>query len=50
VPGGTEEIEIIGTQVIPEFGILAALVLAAAVGAIVVLSRRTQMLKLLPSH
>ncbi len=50
VPAETEEIEIIGTQVIPEFGILAALVLAAAVGAIVVMSRRTQLLKLLPSH
>lgn len=50
VPGGAEEIEIIGTQVIPEFGILAALVLAAAVGAIVVVSRKNQLLKVLPQH
>lgn len=35
--GGTEDIEIIGTQVIPEFGILAALALGAAMGAIVLL-------------
>jgi predicted secreted protein with PEFG-CTERM motif len=48
VPAGAEEIEIIGTQVIPEFGILAALVLAAAVGAIVVADRKNQLLKVLP--
>jgi len=50
VPAGAEEIEIIGTQVIPEFGILAALVLAAAVGAIVVVSRKNQILKILPKY
>ena len=50
VPAGAEEIEIIGTQVIPEFGILAALVLAAAVGAIVVISRKNQILKVLPRY
>lgn len=48
VPAGTEEIEIIGTIVIPEFGILAAFVLAAAVGAIIVVSRKNQILKVLP--
>ncbi len=48
VPAGTEEIEIIGTQVIPEFGILAALVLAAAVGAIIVVSRKNKILNVLP--
>lgn len=48
VPAGTEEIEIIGTVVIPEFGILAAFVLAAAVGAIIVVSRKNQILKVLP--
>lgn len=48
VPAGTEEIEIIGTIVIPEFGILAALVLAAAVGAIIVVSRKNQIMKVLP--
>lgn len=50
VPGGAEEIEIIGTVVVPEFGILAAFVLAAAIGAIVVLSRKNQILKVLPQH
>jgi len=50
VPAGAEEIEIIGTMVVPEFGILAALVLAAAVGAIVVVSRKNQILKILPQH
>jgi predicted secreted protein with PEFG-CTERM motif len=48
VPAGTEEIEIIGTVVIPEFGVLAALVLAAAVGAIIVMSRKSQIPKILP--
>lgn len=48
VPAGTEEVEIIGTQVIPEFGMLAALVLAGAVAAIIVVSRRNQILNVLP--
>ncbi len=48
IPGGAEEVEIIGTCVIPEFGIIAPLVLAAAVGAIIVASRKNQILKLLP--
>ncbi len=50
IPGGAEEVEIIGTCIIPEFGILAPLVLAAAVGAIIVASRKNQMLKFLPHH
>ncbi len=50
VPGGAEEVEIIGTCVIPEFGILAAFVLASAIGAIVVLSRKSQIVKLLPKY
>jgi len=50
VPAGAEEIEIIGTVVVPEFGILAALVLAAAVGAIIAVSRKNQILKALPQH
>ncbi len=50
IPGGAEEVEIIGTCVIPEFGIIAPLVLAAAVGAIIVASRKNQMLKFLPHH
>jgi len=48
VPAGAEEIEIIGTMVVPEFGILAALVLAVAVGAIIAVSRKNQILKVLP--
>lgn len=48
VPAGTEEIEIIGTQVIPEFGIVALLVLAASVGAILLVSRRNHILNMLP--
>lgn len=50
IPGGAEEVEIIGTCIIPEFGILAPLVLAAAVGAIIVASRKNQMLKFLPHN
>ncbi len=50
VKAGATEVEIIGTQVIPEFGILAALVLAAAVGAIIVVSRKDQILQALTQH
>ncbi|MFQ5969094.1 MAG: PEFG-CTERM sorting domain-containing protein [Nitrososphaerales archaeon] len=48
IPAGAEEVEIIGTVVVPEFGILAALVLVVAVGAIIAVSRKNQILKLLP--
>jgi predicted secreted protein with PEFG-CTERM motif len=48
VPAGSSEIEIIGTFVIPEFGIIAALVLAVAVGAIIIISRKNQILNILP--
>lgn len=48
VPAGAEEVEIIGTFVVPEFGILAALALAVAVGAIIAVSRKNQILKVLP--
>ncbi len=48
ISSGTTEIEIIGTQVIPEFGVLAAIVLATSIGAIIVASRRNTMLKVLP--
>ena len=37
---GTEEIEIIGTYVIPEFGTVAVLVLVAAIGTIIVISSK----------
>ena len=48
VPAGTEEVEIIGTQVIPEFGVIAVIVLALALSAIVVAGRKTQVLNVLP--
>ena len=48
VPAATEEIEIVGTQVIPEFCIIAALVLAAALSTIIVASRKNKLINLLP--
>ena len=39
---GTEEIEIIGTYVIPEFGTIAALILIAAIGTIIVISSKNK--------
>ncbi len=47
IEAGAEEVEIIGTEVIPEVGVIAALILAAAFGAIIVASRKSQMLKVL---
>lgn len=41
--GGTEEIEIIGTQVIPEFDSLVTLALAIAITIIVVISAKTRL-------
>jgi len=46
-PAGTEEIEIIGTFVIPEFGAIAALILAVAIISIIVVSAKTR-LSLMP--
>ena len=46
-PAGTEEIEIIGTFVIPEFGAIAALILAVAIISIIVVSTKTR-LSLMP--
>ena len=40
---GTEEIEIIGTFVIPEFGTIAAIILAVAITSIIVLSAKTKL-------
>lgn len=48
VPAGTTEIEIIGTHVIPEFGVIAVLVLAAAFGAIIVASRKNLLTNVIP--
>ena len=39
---GSEEIEVIGTYVIPEFGTVAALVLIAAIGTIIMISAKNK--------
>ena len=48
-PAGTMEIEIIGTFAIPEFGTIAALILAVAIISIIVVSSRTR-LNVLPKY
>jgi len=45
-PAGTTEIEIIGTFAIPEFGTIAALILAVAIISIIVVSSRTRLMVL----
>ena len=40
---GSEEIEIIGTFVIPEFGTIAAIILAVAITSIIILSAKTKL-------
>ena len=40
---GSEEIEIIGTFVVPEFGTIAAIILAVAITSIIVLSAKTKL-------
>jgi predicted secreted protein with PEFG-CTERM motif len=42
-PEGAEEIEIIGTFVIPEFGAIAALILAVAIISIIAVSAKTRL-------
>ncbi len=42
-PAGAEEIEIIGTFVVPEFGAIAAMVLAVAIISIVAISARSRL-------
>ena len=44
---GSEEIEIIGTFVIPEFGTIAAIILAVAITSIIIISARSK-LNLIP--
>ena len=39
---GSEEIEVIGTYVIPEFGTVAALVLIVAIGTIIMISAKNK--------
>ena len=46
---GAEEIEIIGTQIVPEFGAIAALVLAIAIISIIAVSAKTR-LRLMPKY
>ncbi len=46
---GTEQIEIIGTQVVPEFGAIAALVLAIAIVSIIAVSAKTG-LRFMPKY
>ncbi|NWJ56300.1 PEFG-CTERM sorting domain-containing protein [Marine Group I thaumarchaeote] len=42
-PAGTKEIEIIGTYVIPEFGTIAAMILAVAIISIIVISSKSRL-------
>ena len=46
---GAEEIEIIGTTVIPEFGTIAVIILAVAIVSIIAVSSRTK-LNVLPKY
>jgi len=48
-PAGTEEIEIIGTFAIPEFGTIAALILAVAIISIIAVSAKTR-LNIIPKY
>jgi len=48
-PAGTEEIEIIGTFAIPEFGAIAALILAVAIISIIAVSAKTR-LSIMPKY
>jgi predicted secreted protein with PEFG-CTERM motif len=48
-PAGAEEIEIIGTMVVPEFGTIAALILAIAIISIIAVSAKTR-LSILPKY
>ena len=48
-PAGAEEIEIIGTFVVPEFGTIAALILAVAIISIIAVSARSR-LSIMPKY
>ncbi len=48
-PAGSEKIEIIGTQIVPEFGPIAALVLAIAIVTIIAVSAKTG-LRFMPKY
>jgi predicted secreted protein with PEFG-CTERM motif len=42
-PAGTEQIEIIGTKVVPEFGTIAVMILAVAIISIIAISARSRL-------
>ncbi len=48
-PAGTEEIEVIGTFVIPEFGTITAMILAVAIISIIAISARSR-LSIMPRY
>jgi len=48
-PAGTEEIEIIGTFVVPEFGTIAAMILAVAIISIIAISAKSR-LSIIPRY
>jgi len=48
-PAGTEEIEIIGTFVVPEFGTIAAMILAVAIISIIAVSAKSK-LSIIPRY
>ena len=48
-PAGTEKIEIVGTFVVPEFGTIAALILAVAIVSIIAVSARSR-LSIMPRY
>ena len=48
-PAGAEEIEIIGTHVVPEFGAIAALILAVAIISIIAVSAKSK-LSIMPRY
>ena len=48
-PAGTEEIEIIGTWVVPEFGTIAIMILAVAIISIIAISARSR-LSIMPRY
>ena len=48
-PAGSEEIEIIGTFVIPEFGTIAAMILAVAIISIIAVSAKSR-LSIMPRY
>jgi predicted secreted protein with PEFG-CTERM motif len=48
-PAGAETIEIIGTYVIPEFGTIAAMILAVAIISIIAISAKSR-LSIIPRY